>query len=399
MKRLVTFCIDENGKKRVQSISAPIAETDIDLELDTNVYGLIDAVYVDPLPIEGKKMILYYNSDTQLIETEYTDIGYEDLSPQEKIEFLKEENANLKAELELTQMALFELDWMINGGGEELPEEEIPEDNLEEIIPENPEIEETPVTPETPSDITEEIPNENIQPENPTVPEGDSETIPEVPEETPSVEPEIEPITDLQKAIDDAESGATITLTNDIYLTEELSTNKTIIIDLNGHNITSEKNVLYIRSENANVTFIGEGNVRAGSGASYICLRAAKGVINIEGGTYFVGPDETGAGNSCIYASGSGAIYINGGEFSTDAPWDGKYYVLNKKDKSDSILEVTGGKFHNFNPADNASEGTGTNFVVDGYEAYIETIDENNYITTIIPSIVETEGESESSEA
>ncbi len=401
MKRLVTYTLLEDGRKKIVSISAPI-EDNIDIGFGENC-GFIDNDFIMPEAIEGKKTELYYDEASQSVLVDYVDITFEDLTPIDQVKYLKEENANLKAELELTQMALFELDWMINGGGEELPEEEIPEDNLEEIpeeiIPENPETEETPITPETPSDTTDEIPNENIEPENPVGPEGDSEIIPEVPEEIPNVEPEIEPITDLQKAIDDAESGATITLTNDIYLTDELSTNKTIIIDLNGYDITSEKNVMYIRSENANVTFIGEGNVRAGSGASYICLRAAKGVINIEGGNYFVGPDETGAGNSCIYASGSGAIYINGGEFSTDAPWDGKYYVLNKKDKSDSILEVTGGKFHNFNPADNASEGTGTNFVVDGYEAYIETIDENNYITTIIPSIVETEGESESSEA
>lgn len=372
MKRLVTFCIDENGRKKVQSISAPLNETDIDLELDTRTYGVIDADYVDPLPIDGKKMILYYNSDTQLIETEYSDIGYEDLNPQEKIEFLKEENANLKAELELTQMALFELDWMINGGTEEeLPElEEIPE----EVVPETP----------TEDTTTEEI----VTPEDVIPPTEDTEI--EIPEEIPF---------DLAKAIEEANDGDTIILPTDVHIAEELSTNKTITIDLNGHNITSDKNVLYTRSDNANVTIVGEGNVRGGEGASYICIRASKGIININGGTYSVGADETGGGNSCIYASGSGAIYINGGEFSTDAPWDDKYYVLNKKDKSDSTLIVTGGKFHNFNPADNASEGAGTNFVAEGYEVVRTNIDENNYVTEVIPSIVETESTEETVQA
>lgn len=353
MKRLVTFCIDENGKKRVQSISAPIAETDIDLELDTNVYGLIDAVYVDPLPIEGKKMILYYNSDTQLIETEYNDIGYEDLNPQEKIEFLKEENANLKAELELTQMALFELDWMINGG----TEEEIPEENPEEDIP------------------VENIPEE--------VPPTDVETPVETPEEIPEDEIDF----DLVAAIEDAEENTVIKLPKDVHLTEEISIKKAITIDLNGHNITSDKGVFIVRSVNGVLSIIGEGLVRGGSGDSYTAITVSTGKAYLEGGEYQVGGDADNLGNATIYASGSGEVYVDGGVYSSDCEWQGKYYVLNKKDKSEAVLVVTGGKFINFNPGDNGSEGTGTNFLAEGYTA--TEIEEN--VWEVIPVELVTE--------
>lgn len=415
MKRLVTFYIDENNRKRIQSISAPMLEKDIDLELDPNVYGLIDEQYVDPLPIDGKKIELYYNSDTQMIETEYVDIGYEDLTPQEKIDYLKEENANLKAELELTQMALFELDWTINGDDSDNtptddntdPSNSEDNDSDEETDNKDDNSSETD-NPEIPSEDSdsdnkdesgnnEDNSNDNTNEENKddsgedSSDNSDESNTDESKEDNTDVEPEptepeVEMITDLQAALDKAQPGDTIKLTNDINLTDEVSTNKEVTIDLNGFNITSEKNVMYNRSENANVTFTGKGNVRGGSGGSWVCIRASKGIINIEDGTYSVGPDENNEGNSCIYATGSSAIHIHGGEFFTDAAWSGNYYVLNKKDKCDAVLDVTGGKFHNFNPADNGSEGTGTNFVLDGYEPIIEVHEDDSYVVTIVPT-------------
>lgn len=433
MKRLVTFYIDENNRKRVQSISAPMLEKDIDLELDSNMYGLIDEQYTDPLPIDGKKIELYYNSDTQMIETEYVDISYEDLTPQEKIDYLKEENANLKAELELTQMALFELDWAINGDDSNNPTDEDTdpsdsEDNSSDENPSNPNDSNDEEDNSGDDSNTDDKDDNSSETDNPEIPSEDSDSdnndessdnennsndntneenkdnsgkdssdtsdeskTDESKEDNTDVEPEpteleVELITDLQAALDKAQPGDTIKLTNDINLTDEVSTNKEVTIDLNGFNITSEKNVMYNRSENANVTFTGKGNVRGGSGGSWVCIRASKGIINIEDGTYSVGPDENNEGNSCIYATGSSAIHIHGGEFSTDVAWSGNYYVLNKKDKCDAVLDVTGGKFHNFNPANNASEGADTNFVLDGYEPVIEVHEDDSYVVTIVPT-------------
>lgn len=116
MKRVVTFSLEQDGRKRVQSISAPLDETKID-NLPENT-AFIDSGYVDPVSIDGKKTNLYFNSDTGLIDVEYSDIQFEDLDPMARIDALKKENAQLKADNELTQEALMEVYEMIVGGEE-----------------------------------------------------------------------------------------------------------------------------------------------------------------------------------------------------------------------------------------------------------------------------------------
>ena len=121
MKRIVTFSVETDGRKRVQSISAPVDETKIDT-LSENM-GFIDAGYLDPAPVEGKKVELFYNSDMEIVEVEYSDIEFEDLDPISRISALKEENdslksanAQLKADNELTQEALMEVYELVVGG-------------------------------------------------------------------------------------------------------------------------------------------------------------------------------------------------------------------------------------------------------------------------------------------
>ena len=100
-------------------------------------------------------------------------------------------------------------------------------------------------------------------------------------------------------------------------------------------------------------------------GNGYAMVVKGKAIIN--GGTYKSGTDADGETNACIYASGKGQVYVNGGNFSTT---DGSF-VLNKKDadRATTVIEVRGGTFENFDPANNASEGAGTNFVAEGYES------------------------------
>lgn len=121
MKRIVTFSVEADGRKRVQSISAPVDETKIDTLSDT--MGFIDSGYADPQPIEGKKVSLFYNSETQMIEVEYSDIQFEDLDPISQIKALKaenealhEKNAQLKEENLMTQDAVMEMYELMLGG-------------------------------------------------------------------------------------------------------------------------------------------------------------------------------------------------------------------------------------------------------------------------------------------
>ena len=346
MKRLVTF-VKQDNKNIVTSISAPLSEEDLDINVfDENMYGIIDENFVEPIVPKNKKLIMYYNSETSMIDFEYLNIEFEDLSPVDKIKLLKEENNSLKQELELTQMALFELDWAING-----TEDEIIIDESNNELQEN---EENQVNDEE---------NEEINEENQT-----SETSDEIENIVNDEENEEnkDNIFNLQETLNNAQSGDTIILLEDVNLTEEISTNKTITIDLNGHNITSDTNVIYLRSPNADLSIIGEGNIRAGSGGDYFAARVQTGKLTIYGGNWSVGSDASENGNSCIYASGSGEIIIKGGTFSTDVPYNDKYYVLNRKNGSTSTIVVYDGLFYNYNPAD-GDDAEGGNFVADGY--------------------------------
>ena len=71
-------------------------------------------------------------------------------------------------------------------------------------------------------------------------------------------------------------------------------------------------------------------------------------------------------------------MYVNGGSFPNE---NNSAFVLNKKDadRATTVIEVRGGEFTNFNPADNKAEGPNTNFVADGY-----TVQENGNVYTVV---------------
>lgn len=336
MKRLVHYFIENDGRKKVQSISAPLDETKIEL-LDNS--GFIDVNYSDPMPINGKKTELYYNSETQVIEVEYVDILFEDLSPLEQVAFLRKENESLKDELSLTQDCIMTLDEIIlgltEGDAEEEPDEG--EDGVEEP----------------------EVPIETPDPVDPT-----------------PVEPEIPEVFDLVKAIEEAKDGDTIVLTSDVNIESEIYMNKTLTIDLNGYKVESKQDVFGSRSSKCNVTIVGEGEIRGGAGGNYVAIEASAGQFTIDGNVKCsIGHDANNEGNSCIYVSGTGKIYINNGVFSSDVPYNGKYFVLNKKNGSNGVIEVTGGTYLNYDPS-NGDDAEGGTFVAEGYIVNMEITDD-----------------------
>ena len=72
------------------------------------------------------------------------------------------------------------------------------------------------------------------------------------------------------------------------------------------------------------------GYYDGGKGGNNICVAAANGAeVIIKDGTFTVGGDATGLGNSVIYSVG-GNITIEGGFFYTEHSYRGKYYVLNQ---------------------------------------------------------------------
>ncbi len=163
----------------------------------------------------------------------------------------------------------------------------------------------------------------------------------------------------LADAVAAANANETVTLVSDVTLEKFVTIDKSITLDLGGKSITRDGGaaVIYINGADVVVTITGDGSITGNQ-----TVWAANGTVKIENGT-FTGVGETEA----VYVSGNGHAEIYGGTFANG---DGKF-VLNQRDgdRETSSITVYGGTFVGFNPADNAAENAGTNFVAEGYKA------------------------------
>ena len=90
------------------------------------------------------------------------------------------------------------------------------------------------------------------------------------------------------------------------------------------------------------------------------------------------------SGGELIYCE-LGTINITDGIFKNTG--DDKRYLLNCKDANyragTAKIVVTGGKFYDFNPADNKAEGEHTSFVAEGYHVETSTVTEEGVEHTV----------------
>ena len=165
--------------------------------------------------------------------------------------------------------------------------------------------------------------------------------------------------------------------------------NKVITLDLNGKTLTYTGNDVLFRVNGATLTINGE---KAGSaivtnptnpgtgGNGYVALVKDNGTLNINGGSY-------NAKAACTIAQVSaGTLNVYAGYFQVnldnyiDANGNA-IYLLNCLDdpykNGTAKINVYGGSFYKFNPANNAAEGAGTNFCAKDYIA----VKENDYWT------------------
>ena len=175
--------------------------------------------------------------------------------------------------------------------------------------------------------------------------------------------------------------GGTVTLTEDVTLTEPLMVAADMVVNLNGYTITYTGDDVLFRVNGATVTINGtvEGSAivtdptTPGEGGNgYVGLVKDRGTLNINGGTY------NGKQTCTIAQVSKGTLNVYGGTFCvsldewTDANGEARY-LLNCSDtpykNGEAVVNVYGGTFYKFNPANNAAEGTGTNFVAEGYKA------------------------------
>lgn len=177
-------------------------------------------------------------------------------------------------------------------------------------------------------------------------------------------------ITGAMKAV---ANGETVTLTKDVALSSSLLVNRNLTLTLNfgGHNMTSPETVLLVANGTLNIE--GEGLVKGNinNTQSQPAIYANGGNIIINNGTFDNGGID-GNGSTTIYADKTSTVTINNGTFKNSATSQGdRYWVLNTKDGSSASIIVRGGKFYNFDPANNVNdvnpEAEGTNYVADGY--------------------------------
>lgn len=181
----------------------------------------------------------------------------------------------------------------------------------------------------------------------------------------------------LGEALDAATAGATIKVLNNVATDAAFVVTKKVTIDLNGKTIATTQadtegcGVFWVKT-GGELTLNGEGTINGVGGNIYnIAIWADGGKVTINGGTYTNvgaqddGPD--GAHFDLIYAKNGGSVEINGGTFKCQTP----NWTLNSHDTAKGTIVVKGGTFYQFNPANCATEGAGTNFCADGLTAVL----------------------------
>ena len=223
---------------------------------------------------------------------------------------------------------------------------------------------------------------------NPSVEDWEVVEVPEI-DATPAVVATAE---ELQAAIN---VGKSVRLADDIQLTESIVVANSlqvksgepapveVVIDLNGKDIIAPSTDAIVVEKGAKLTINGNGKVSAATDdeSSANAVWVKHGYVTINGGNYYVGADKAER-NECIYvgakeydnkaAEKHSELEINGGRFEAKVE-DGQYWVLNLRDtyhKAGSKIIVNGGQYVNFDPANNKSEGVGTNFLGKGVGSY-----------------------------
>ena len=162
-------------------------------------------------------------------------------------------------------------------------------------------------------------------------------------------------------------TGGEATLAADLVLDESVAvkSGKEVVLNLNGKTVKNNSNSSAL-GVYGSLVINGEGTVDGGEGGDNVAVWSMPGgKLTINGGTYTVGADANGLGNSTIYTTG-GDVVINGGTFSTAAKYRDSYWTINKQNGSTGKVEIYGGTFPGFDPAHPNTDDE-TTYVADGY--------------------------------
>lgn len=177
-------------------------------------------------------------------------------------------------------------------------------------------------------------------------------------------------------------TGGEATLAADLVLDESVTvkSGKEVVLNLNGKTVKNNSNSSAFNVYGS-LVINGEGTVDGGEGGDNVAVWSMPGgKLTINGGTYTVGADANGLGNSTIYTTG-GDVVINGGTFSTAAKYRDSYWTINKQNGSTGKVEIYGGTFPGFDPA-NPNTDDETTYVADGYVSV-----EKEGVWTVLPGV------------
>ena len=193
-------------------------------------------------------------------------------------------------------------------------------------------------------------------------------------------------------------TGGSAKLVDDIEIDYPLVLrgNTDVTIDLNGHSIVNKTQVngnftvVFNVTGNSHLTINGEGEVKALEETSDVDgYRMAvwaydDAVVDINGG-YFYNKQLNPGTSNLIYVMDRAVVNVAGGKFETAMlNAQGTSFLLNMQDASRATakINITGGQFVAFDPADCISEGPHTNFVADGYVSV-----KNGNVWTVLPGV------------
>lgn len=177
-------------------------------------------------------------------------------------------------------------------------------------------------------------------------------------------------------------TGGKATLAADLVLDESVAvkSGKEVVLNLNGKTVKNNSNSSAF-DVYGSLVINGEGTVDGGEGGDNVAVWSMPGgKLTINGGTYTVGADANGLGNSTIYTTG-GDVVINGGTFSTAAKYRDSYWTINKQNGSTGKVEIYGGTFPGFDPAHPNTDDE-TTYVADGYVSV-----EKDGVWTVLPGV------------
>ena len=190
-------------------------------------------------------------------------------------------------------------------------------------------------------------------------------------------------------------NGSAFTVKTNINPANTIISNGKLTIDAKDKKIANTVNLWQAADDNewSLVSARGtDGEVTVKSG-SFLAKENDCYAVDVQGGATVVIEGGTFAGNIHAVYVYEGKAIIKGGFFSVQQPYPktGLEYefVINcydgNRQNGTASVEIMGGTYVNFNPADNAAEGAHTNFVADGYTAVSETQANGDVWYTVVP--------------